>query len=258
MMRRLNWDNNKIQKVSPRIGTKKDTFDFRREFIGAGKQTDIWKIENYIGSFPELFRYGKDGKFEICTIENKDEKKLDCSSKSFTDSVKYLNGESDPYVFNKIKVFPLVVDSQEYSSFYMKETITLDSSNPTEITVPDNTLLRINIDENVRKIDLYLSNAYTSRVIFHGSAGQFLNISVKTAERNHPTRLVPLSGRRYGPFGSEINRTVNTVFSDGDSNSVITIALPECYEINLVGVSATVYAVSGFTSGDTPVTFADQ
>ena len=54
------------------------------------------------------------------------------------------------------------------------------------------------------------------------------------------------------------NNTNAVVFSNGSSNSVITLALPEAYEINLVGVSATVYAVSGFTAGDTPVTFADQ
>ena len=52
-------------------------------------------------------------------------------------------------------------------------------------------------------------------------------------------------------------QTTNVVFPDGDSNSVITLAIPEAYEINLVGVSATVYAISGFTAGNTPVAFAD-
>ena len=49
-----------------------------------------------------------------------------------------------------------------------------------------------------------------------------------------------------------------TVFSDGDSNSQITVLTPNCYEINLVGVSATVYAVSGFVSDVSAPTFADQ
>ena len=53
-------------------------------------------------------------------------------------------------------------------------------------------------------------------------------------------------------------QTSNTVFPDGDSNSQITLAVPEGYEINLVGVSATVYAISGWTAGNTPVAFADQ
>ena len=56
---------------------------------------------------------------------------------------------------------------------------------------------------------------------------------------------------------NQTGQTTDTVFSDGNSNSIITLALPEAYEINIVGVSDTVYAVSGFTAGDTPVTFAD-
>ena len=52
-------------------------------------------------------------------------------------------------------------------------------------------------------------------------------------------------------------QTTDTVFSDGNSNSVITIATPEAYEITLVGISTTVYALSGFTASDTPVTIAD-
>ena len=53
-------------------------------------------------------------------------------------------------------------------------------------------------------------------------------------------------------------QTSNVVFPNGSSNSKITLAIPEAYEINLVGVSATVYALSGWTGGNTPVAFADQ
>ena len=53
-------------------------------------------------------------------------------------------------------------------------------------------------------------------------------------------------------------QTTNVVFPNGSSNSEITLAIPEAYEINLVGVSATVYAISGWTAGNTPVAFADQ
>jgi hypothetical protein len=53
-------------------------------------------------------------------------------------------------------------------------------------------------------------------------------------------------------------QTSNVVFPDGNSNSQMTLAIPEAYEINFVGVSATVYAISGWTGGNTPVAFADQ
>ena len=53
-------------------------------------------------------------------------------------------------------------------------------------------------------------------------------------------------------------QTSNVVFPDGNSNSEITLAVPEAYEITLVGVSATVYAISGWTGSNTAVAFADQ
>ena len=54
------------------------------------------------------------------------------------------------------------------------------------------------------------------------------------------------------------SQTTNVVFPDGNSNSQITLAIPEAYEITFTGVSATVYALSGWTAGNTPVAFADQ
>ena len=54
------------------------------------------------------------------------------------------------------------------------------------------------------------------------------------------------------------SQTTNVVFPDGNSNSEITLAIPEAYEITFTGISATVYALSGWTAGNTPVAFADQ
>ena len=48
-----------------------------------------------------------------------------------------------------------------------------------------------------------------------------------------------------------------TVFSDGNSNSVISLVTPQSYVIDLVGASATVYHVSGFISDATVPTIAD-
>ena len=57
---------------------------------------------------------------------------------------------------------------------------------------------------------------------------------------------------------NQTSQTSNVVFPDGNSNSQITLATPEAYEINFVGVSATVYAISGWTGSNTAVAFADQ
>ena len=48
-----------------------------------------------------------------------------------------------------------------------------------------------------------------------------------------------------------------SVFSDGNSNSILSLITPQSYVIDLVGASATVYHVSGFVSDVAAPTFAD-
>ena len=50
---------------------------------------------------------------------------------------------------------------------------------------------------------------------------------------------------------------VSVVGSDGDSNETLQINVPGHYDITLVGVSSTVWRVSGFVSSDTAPAFAD-
>ena len=50
---------------------------------------------------------------------------------------------------------------------------------------------------------------------------------------------------------------VSVVGSDGDSNETLQINVPGHYDITLVGVSATVWRVSGFVASDTAPAFAD-
>jgi hypothetical protein len=56
----------------------------------------------------------------------------------------------------------------------------------------------------------------------------------------------------------DIDGDANSVVgSDGDSNEVFQINVPGHYDITLVGVSATIWRISGFVSSDTAPTFAD-
>ena len=50
---------------------------------------------------------------------------------------------------------------------------------------------------------------------------------------------------------------VSVIGSDGDSNETLQINVPGHYDITLVGVSATIWRVSGFVSSDTAPAFAD-
>ena len=50
---------------------------------------------------------------------------------------------------------------------------------------------------------------------------------------------------------------ISVVGSDGDSNETLQINVPGHYDITIVGVSATIWRISGIVSSDTAPTFAD-
>ena len=50
---------------------------------------------------------------------------------------------------------------------------------------------------------------------------------------------------------------ISVVGSDGDSNETLQINVPGHYDITIVGVSATIWRISGFVASDTAPTFAD-
>ena len=56
----------------------------------------------------------------------------------------------------------------------------------------------------------------------------------------------------------DIDGNANSVVgSDGDSNEVFQINVPGHYDITIVGVSTTIWRISGFVSSDTAPVFAD-
>ena len=57
---------------------------------------------------------------------------------------------------------------------------------------------------------------------------------------------------------NQTGQTVAAVFSDQDSNSALNILLPSFVDITLVGVSSTVYQISGIIASNDAPTFADQ
>ena len=138
----------------------------------------------------------------------------------------------------------------------LRAPVTLADASSTTLTAATNAG-RTNMVVDVSQASTYVlptpSAGLTFKFIYIGAATDASNHIFKTAANS-----IFFKGALQHNDNNNTSQSTDTVFSDGDSNSVITIALPECYEINLVGVSSTVYAVSGFTSGDTPGTFADQ
>ena len=58
-------------------------------------------------------------------------------------------------------------------------------------------------------------------------------------------------------FHDQDGNAISSVFSDGNSNSILTLATPSAYVIDIVGQSSTVYFISGFVADDTAPAFSD-
>ena len=56
----------------------------------------------------------------------------------------------------------------------------------------------------------------------------------------------------------QTGQTSAVVYSDGNSNSELTMAIPQAYVIDIVGHSSTVYYISGWVASNTAPAFADQ
>ena len=133
--------------------------------------------------------------------------------------------------------------------------VTLADASSTTLTAAANAG-RVNMVVDCSQNSTYVlptpSAGLTFKFIYIGAATDASSHIFKTAGNT-----IFFKGALQHNDNNQTGQTTDTVFSDGNSNSVITVAIPEAYEINMVGVSATVYALSGFTAGDTPVTFAD-
>ena len=137
----------------------------------------------------------------------------------------------------------------------LRAPVTLADASSTTLTAAANAG-RVNAVPNVSQNSTYVlptpSAGLTFKFIYIGAATDASSHIFKTAGNT-----IFFKGAIQHNDNNETGQTTNTVFSNGSSNSVITIAIPETYEINMVGVSATVYALSGFAAGDTPTTIAD-
>jgi hypothetical protein len=133
--------------------------------------------------------------------------------------------------------------------------VTLADAASTTLTAATNggrTNMVVNVSQNSTYILPTPSAGLTFKFIYIGAATDASSHIFKTAGNS-----IFFKGALQHNDNNQTGQTTDTVFSNGSSNSIITVAIPEAYEINLVGVSSTVYAISGFTAGDTPVTFAD-
>jgi len=90
------------------------------------------------------------------------------------------------------------------------------------------------------------------RFIYGGAAADATDHIIKTAGNT-----IFFKGALVHHDTNQTGQTSATVFSDGNSNSILTLATPSAYSIDLVGASATVYHVSGFVADDSAPAFSD-
>ena len=138
----------------------------------------------------------------------------------------------------------------------LRAPVTLADASSTTLTAAANagrTNMVVDCSQNSTYVLPTPSAGLTFKFIYIGAATDASSHIFQTAGNT-----IFFKGALQHNDNNQTGQTTDTVFSDGDSNSKITLATPEAYEINLVGVSSTVYAVSGFTASDTAVAFADQ
>ena len=83
------------------------------------------------------------------------------------------------------------------------------------------------------------------------------NVFPNTSQNTTVTLPTPSAGLTFRfIYGGEAADNA-VVFSDGNSNSIISLVTPASYVIDIVGASATVYHVSGFVSDAAVPTIAD-
>jgi len=138
----------------------------------------------------------------------------------------------------------------------MHAPVTLADASSTTLTVATNGG-RVNM-----VVDTSQNSTYVLPTPVAGLTFKFIYIGAATDSSSHifatAGNTIYFKGVLAHHDLNNTSQTTNVVFPDGNSNSEITLAIPEAYEITFTGISATVYALSGWTAGNTPVAFADQ
>ena len=90
------------------------------------------------------------------------------------------------------------------------------------------------------------------RFIYGGAAADATDHIIKTSGNT-----LFFKGALVHHDTDQTGQTSAVVYADGNSNSILTIATPAAYVIDIVGHSSTVYYISGFVADITAPTFTD-
>ena len=137
----------------------------------------------------------------------------------------------------------------------LSATVALADASSTTLTAATNggrTNVIVDTSQNSTYVLPTPSAGLSFRFIYGGAAADATDHIIKTSGNT-----LFFKGALVHHDTDQTGQTSAVVYADGNSNSIITMATPGAYQIDIVGHSSTVYYISGFVAGDTPVTFTD-
>ena len=135
----------------------------------------------------------------------------------------------------------------------LSATVALADASSTTLTAATNGG-RTNVIVDVSQASTYVlptpSAGLSFRFIYGGAAADASSHIIKTSGNTLMFKGALLHADHDG-------NTNATVYADGDSNSILTMAIPQSYQLDIVGHSSTVYYISGWVGGNTAPAFSD-
>ena len=134
-------------------------------------------------------------------------------------------------------------------------TVALADASSTTLTAATNGG-RTNVIADVSQASTYVlptpSAGLSFRFIYGGAAADAESHIIKTTGNT-----LYFKGALVHHDTNQTGQTSAAVFSDGNSNSILTLTDPQAYVLDIVGHSATVYYISGFVADNTAPAFSD-
>ena len=157
-----------------------------------------------------------------------------------------------------------VVDDPSGTPINKKVTIAeMDNALAASVALADASSTTLTAATNAGRTNVIIDVAQASTYVLPTpSAGLSFRFIYGGAAADAHSHIIKTSGNtlffKGGILHADHDGNTNaTVYSDGNSNSILTMAIPQSYQLDIVGHSSTVYYISGWVGGNTAPAFSD-